>query len=228
MKSKLFIMAALCAIGFGASAQTEKGKSFINGSIGFTSTKADTKADFASNTTLTDKVQAFSIVPRFGYFVADNLSIGLGIGYTQSKRTYNQINASSGTIFYATQTAKQDIFSIEPNLRKYVDVAEKFKFFGQLNLAIGFGKAESTNVYSAPANYSSEYSHKLTSYGAAVSPGFAFFPSKKWAIEFSFPLINYNKTKPKDVKGNTYPSTTESFTFATSSFNPNIGFNFHF
>lgn len=228
MKPQLFIMAALCAIGPAANAQTEKGKQFINGSIGFTSNKNNQTVSSSPTLSTEQKSEAFNILPRFGYFVADNLTIGLGAGYSRSKSTINSVNATSSAIVLATQTAKQHVFSIEPFVRKYVDVADKFKFFGEFSFGIGFGKAVSHSAYSAPINSNNEDSYKLTSYGGALSPGFAFFPSKKWAIEFSFPLASYSKTKPKEVSNGLSIPTSETFTFATSSFNPSIGFNFHF
>ncbi len=228
MKPQLFIMAALCAIGLAANAQTEKGKRFINGSIGFTSNKNSQTVSASPTYSTEQKTEAFNIVPRFGYFVADNWTIGLGAGYSRSKSTANTVNSTSSAIILASQTAKQHVFSIEPFVRKYVDVADKFKFFGELNIGVGFGKAVNRAVYGAPINSDQEDSYKLTSYGAALAPGFAFFPSKKWAIEFSFPLANYRKTKPKDVSNGLSIPTSETFTFATESFNPSIGFNFHF
>lgn len=230
MKSKLFFMAALCAIGFSASAQTEKGKSFINGSIGYTSDKASQASAGTPNVATDQKSKSFNIMPQFGYFVADNFAIGLGIGYVQNKTTLNGINTVSSYVYYSTQTAKQHIFSIQPFARKYVNVADKFKFFGQLSAGIGFGKGENNSVYYSNPTLvaTSEDSYKLTSYNASLSPGFAFFPSKKWAIEFSFPLLSYTKTKPKDQSSGFSMPSSETFSFATDSFNPSIGFNFHF
>jgi len=225
MKSKLLIMGVLCAIAFKANAQTEKGKSVINGAIGFSTNKSE---NTSSNVSVIDqKSNSFTFAPSFGYFVANNLAIGLGVGYSQNKNTSNSFDANSSTLVYYKQIAKQQIFSVNPFLRKYVDIADKFKFFGQINLGIGFGKAENTVTYNTPST-TLENTYKFTSYSGAISPGFAFFPSKKWAIEFSFPLLSYSKINPKDGSSSVSSSTTESFNFATSSFNPSIGFNFHF
>jgi hypothetical protein len=72
-------------------------------------------------------------------------------------------------------------------------------------------------------------SYKFTAYNASINPGFAFFPSKRWAIEFSFPLLDYSKQKPKDIEPASISIyTVENFSLATDSFNPSIGFNFHF
>jgi hypothetical protein len=225
MKSKLLIMGILCAFAFTAKAQTEKGKNLINGSVGFNTSKSENSPSSFSATN--QKSNSFTFAPSYGYFVANNLAIGLGFGYTQNKNTANSFDVSPSNIVYYKQTAKQHIYSVSPFVRKYIDVADKFKFFGQVNGGMGFGKVETKVEYSSASTTTVQGTYKFTSYNAAISPGFAFFPSKKWAIEFSFPLLNYNKINPNDET--TYiVSANESFTFATSSFDPSIGFNFHF
>lgn len=226
MKSKLLIMGVLCAIAFTANAQTEKGRSFINGAIGFSSNKNESNSTGFSPSD--QKSTTFFVVPRFGYFVANNLVVGLGLGYTQNKNTSSSYTINSSNIVFYKQKAVQRNLSVGPFLRKYVDIVDKFKFFAQVNAGVGLGKAENEVVYNAQSYGTSNTSNKFTSYNAALSPGFAFFPSKRWAIEFSFTLLGYNKSKPKDGSEDVDLITNESFTFATSSFNPSIGFNFHF
>jgi hypothetical protein len=218
MKLKLMIMVALGAMSFYAKAQTEKGKKFINGSIGYATSKSQS---IEISNMQNSKTKSYFILPSFGYFFGKNLAVGAGIGYSKNKSEAASFNFNSGNIYNFTQINEQSSINISPFVRYYIDVAEKFKFFGHLNTAIGFGK--SISLFSG-ANIpdSSEGKHK--SYNASLSPGFAFFPSKRWAIEFSLPLVNYYKFVPEGDSN----STTESFTIATSSFNPAIGFNFHF
>lgn len=225
MKSKLLLVAALCAMAFTANAQTEKGKSLINGSIGFSTNKSESNSPGFFTTT--QKSNYFSFAPSYGYFVDNNLAIGLGLAYTQIKNTLNTFDVNSNSTLNNSQVAEQQAYSISPFLRKYVDVADKFKFFAHVNLDMGFGESENKIVYNSTSN-TVDNTYKFTSYNVALSPGFAFFPSKKWAIDFSFPLLNYNKVNPKDEDTNIAVSANETFTFATSSFNPRIGFNFHF
>lgn len=236
MKSKLLIMGVLCAVAFTANAQTEKGKNFINGSVGFSSSDKDF-GTINGNSALSNyatKTKNFNIMPNFGHFVSNNLAIGLGIGYQNIKTTNISSDFTISSINYSSQISKQNSINFAPFIRYYINVVEKFKFFGQFNPSIGFGKGEYLNSQSYSSgsqiiNNSSESDYKFTTYGAAINPGFAFFPSKRWAIEFSFPLISYAKIKPKDQGTNSVVlGTSEDFNFATSSFNPSIGFNFHF
>lgn len=236
MKSKLLLAAALCAMAFTANAQTEKGKNFINGSVGFSSTEKSFRDDNVNSlVNYLDKTKAFNIMPRFGHFISNNLALGLGIGYVHGKSNTDRDEiTSTSSINRVYQTSKQSSINFSPFIRYYVDVAEKFKFFSQITTSIGFGKGEqslSQSFFSGTQifNNSSEGDWKFTTYGAEINPGFAFFPSKRWAIEFSFPLIKYAKTKPNDQGTNTITiGSSEDFSFATDSFNPNIGFTFHF
>ena len=234
MKTKFVILAALCAVAFSANAQTEKGKSLISGSFGYSSGKTENTTTLISTSSFgSEKTSSFQIMPRFGYFVSKNLAVGLGIGFAKEKTTTSNYNnmyyPGTYTVF---QESKQQNFNIGPFVRYYIDVVEKFKFFGQLNTQVGFGKVDQTLQYGTFTGSSyfintNESGYKTTIYSAAINPGFAFFPSKRWAIEFSFPLLSYTKIKPKKQVNSAYPSL-EAFSFATDSFNPSIGFNFHF
>lgn len=227
MKSKLLLTAVLYAIAYTVSAQTEKGKSLINGSVGFGSSKSENISTGLS--TSNQKSSYFIVAPNYGYFVSTNFAIGLGVAFLQNKQTANSTDIIGSTPIFRSQIYKQSTFNINPFLRKYIEIAEKFKFFGHLNGGIGFGTIETKNDYNyttTPTTVEDKY--KVTSYFAALSPGFAFYPSKKWGIEFSFPLIAYNKFKPNEDTTTITLSSNESINFATDSFNPNIGFTFHF
>lgn len=228
MKSKLLlIIGLLSAITLTTNAQTEKGKSLINGSVGFGSSKTDNTSTGPSASN--QKSNYFTVAPNYGYFISNNLAVGLGLSFLYNKQTANSTNIIASTTVFSSQIYKQSIFVINPFLRKYVDVAEKFKFFGHLNGGVGYGTIEAKNEYNYTTTPTiSEDKYKVTSYNVALSPGFAFYPSKKWAIEFSFPLISYNKSEPNEDTNTITISSNESINFATDSFNPNIGFTFHF
>lgn len=236
MKSKLLLAVALCAMVFTANAQTEKGKSFINGSVGFGSNKSGNE-DNENNSlyNFTNDGRSFNISPSFGHFFSDNLAIGIGLGYNNSRNTTDNSSLNNNYNYISSRIEKLETFSIGPFVRYYVDITHEFKFFGQLNTVIGFGNGNTsgnetsyyfTNPNPAAQSIEVDRDYKSKTYSASINPGFAFFPSKRWAIEFSFPLINYNKMKIKEQ--NLYIQKNENFSFATSSFNPSIGINFHF
>jgi len=228
MKKQLLTLVAICAITIGANAQTEKGDNLIGGSIGFSHNKQEPLN--STNTFSTGNSKSFNIAPRFGHFFGKNLALGLQIGYggnkAESQSTYF---LGSGSPQFINSVSKSHSFNVVPYLRYYVDIVDKFKFFGQANVGMAFGK--STYNLMLSGNYVTETTHyKNTNYQASIDPGFAFFPTKKWAVELSFPLLAYSKQNMKDdgVNLNSQALSNETFIFGFSSFTPGIGVNLHF
>ncbi|TCC82193.1 hypothetical protein EZ444_26745 [Pedobacter hiemivivus] len=127
MKSKLFIMAALCAIAFKSNAQTEKGKFLLGGSVNFSTSKP--------NDQLPNKKTTFGLAPRVGYLVSDNWAVGSTLTYNISK-TEGYISASDGEINYGDQYI---YYGISPFVRYYTRIADNFKFFGDFNVNASLG-----------------------------------------------------------------------------------------
>lgn len=226
MKLKLLSFALLCAVALTTNAQTEKGKNLIGGSIGYGKNE-----NTPSNTTNSAYSESnyFNVIPKFGHFVDKNLAIGLGVGYSESKNLYGTTYFISNGYLTTTSIAKNKAFNIGPFVRYYVDIADKFKFFGQGNFDFAIGKTNQSSSGTGTINYQSS-KYKSTSYTASINPGFAFFPAKKWAIEFSFPLLSYNKSNFKDdgINQNSLAYENNSLTFGLNTFVPSIGINFHF
>ncbi|REG96284.1 outer membrane beta-barrel protein [Flavobacterium aquicola] len=81
---KISLLIAL--ISFGAiTAQTEKGSFMISGKTGLGFTSATVEYEYEGKTTDGPKTTSFSISPSAGYFIIDNLSIGLEFDYTATK-----------------------------------------------------------------------------------------------------------------------------------------------
>lgn len=228
MKKQLLTLVAVCAIAMAANAQTEKGNNLIGGSIGFNYNNQ--KPLNTTNSSTNGTSRSFNISPNFGHFFAKNLAVGLQVGYSSGKSESQSVYfPGSNSPQFINYVNKSNSFNIFPFLRYYVDIVDKFKFFGQANVGMAFGKTKNSTTY--PVNYVDQnINYKNTYYQASVNPGFAFFPSKKWAVELSFPLLSYNKQDVKDdgVNLNSQASSNESFTFGFSSFVPSLGVNLHF
>ncbi|MBB5634287.1 hypothetical protein HDE68_000172 [Pedobacter cryoconitis] len=206
MKKLLLSLIAVSALAFTTQAQTEKGKFMLGGNVEFNSTKnngapkADTK---------------FNIVPSVGYFVSDNFAIGTGIGYGFSK-------SHEATTLLPNAALKTQEFVVAPFARYYKGINESFKFFGQLSVPMAFGN---NKVTTDGDNYTK--TSKYSNVGVALSPGFAFFPSKKFGIEFSVQGISYNNNSLKDNNGNKLADSNKSFDIGANFFAPKIGVQFY-
>lgn len=226
MKKQLLSLAMLCAVAFASNAQTEKGDNLIGGSIYYTKDKRT--PENLNNLNSLDQTN-FGIIPRFGHFVSTNLAIGLSAGFSRNKVFYeSSFYNGTGTLVSNSETTNKN-FNLGPFVRYYVNIVDKFKFFGQANAFVAFGNSISQDGGSVTVIPRSTR-YKTTSYSVAANPGFAFFPTKHWAFEFSFSLLSYNKYKVKD-DGNNVGSQAyqnEGFQFGLDSFNPSLGLNYHF
>ncbi|MBE8715252.1 outer membrane beta-barrel protein [Sphingobacterium hungaricum] len=152
-----------------------------------------------------EKENSFSIEPQIGYFVANNIAVGTRIGYGWSKD-----ESGSG------QETINNSFSVSPFGRIYQG-GGPVKFFGQLSIPISWRKAK-LNDDEVGTN---------SSYGVALSPGLAYFPTERIGIEFSVTGLYFNSTKHEsDVFDNNW--TRNDFGLNVNSQTPSIGVQFHF
>lgn len=217
MKSKLLIMVALCAIAFTTNAQTEKGRKLLGGSIGFVTQKTESSSKHSST-----NLNAGS---QIGLFVANNLVIGTSLNYSYSKTKPVISNYFDGSNYYVSSISGNlsNSYGITPYVRYYVNIIEKLKFYGQLNIGANFGTQQTIDAQSNTKTKTNDFQL----YSTSINPGLAFFATKKLAIELSFPLIGYMYQNYDEVDSNPVKSTFSAFSFAAST-SPSVGINFHF
>jgi hypothetical protein len=201
---KIHLMIAFLAIaGFRSSAQTEKGKAIFGGTFAFDAEKQE-----GSNQSAT----SLTILPTIGTFVEKNAAIGIGAGYV-----YN----------FVPDESKAKAFIIGPFVRGYKRVSDQFSFFTDFGFAVGFGREENTSAITGPALGPTDY--RSSSVAAGISPGFAFFPTKKVAFELSLNGLNYQTRVLKDKNGNRIDgSRTTTYSAGADFFTPQLGIQFHF
>ncbi|MFC6098599.1 outer membrane beta-barrel protein [Olivibacter domesticus] len=118
---KLFLtLTAAVALTFAANAQTEKGKLFLGGSVGYNYNKVNGTEQ---------STQGFNITPSIGYFISDNFAIGTSVGYGYSKASDGDLDRKYNTI------------NVAPFARAYKG-NETFKFFGQLSAPMSWGNVK--------------------------------------------------------------------------------------
>ncbi len=202
MKKLLLSLVAVSALAFTTQAQTEKGKIIVGGNAAFSTSKSD--ADGAKSNT------SFKIVPSVGYFVSDNIAVGTGVGYSYDK----QIGES-----------QNQAFVVSPFGRYYANLSESFKFFGQLSVPMEFGTEKAVDA----AGKVGDKVGSSTNIGVALSPGFAFFPTKRIGIEFGINGLSYNNSRIENGDGDKIKGAgSDSFDLGANFFKPNLGIQFHF
>ncbi len=194
MKKSILIFAVVVCTAVTAWSQTTQGSLTFGGGIRYTTTKDDYDGD--------QKNTEFSFQPSVGYFVADNLAIGVTLSMTSNKVDYGN----------SDNTTNQ--FLVGPFARYYKFTSnEKFAFTGEAGFLLGSSKSK----------FSGGGENKGSSFNFYIAPGFTYFLSEKWGVDFQLRGITYSSSKPNkdvDVK-------SSSFSFGLQSFSPSLGFRFY-
>jgi outer membrane protein W len=200
MKKTLLSISALFAFAY-ASAQEEPATSgFKSGDVFASGTLS-----YSTQKTGDTKTNQFAVSPSFGYFVNDNIAVGVMIGYTS--RDYKPTDEK-----YTTLTT--GLFG-----RYYFNPANKFTIYGQLQAGYVSSKSK-TNFGDGTVEF------KDNGFAASVGPGFNYWLSNHLALESNFGIIGYSSTKPDDNGGN--PQSTDTFTIGLDFANINFGVVYKF
>jgi hypothetical protein len=202
---KIILSAAMLAFTIGA-AYAQSGSLYIGGAAGFGSGERASSATVGGTTT-TSKVTASSwnVGPEVGYFLADDMSVGLALGVGgDSDNTPSAVGSSKD---------ESSNFGATVYFRKFFKVADSFSTFGGVNVGLGSGAGKSTFT---PTSGSSVESGKFTtsSLGANLNFGFAWAPSAKWTVVGSMGVLGYNSDSR--VNDDAVKSTTTNSGFGLS------------
>jgi len=192
MKKTLVLIAVLILGGTNVFAQTQKGDFLLGAgtSLDFSFLSSQVSTDSYES----DKVKnnSFEFTPRVGYFLANNLVVGIDF------LTSNATEKEDGDRY------KSNTFAIGPFARVYIGNKDVKPF-----LHAGFGFGKNTEEYnSSYAGYSDEkIKSNLTTYD--VGGGVSFFLTPKVALEVGISYGNasskftnyYNEDATNKVKG---------------------------
>lgn len=198
MKRILILSFTLVLVAPALWAQTTKGSIALGGGFGINSSKNENAYGNSDYT-----ASSFQFRPVGGYFLADNLEVGLQLGVTSGKSGYD-----------GNDPTKTSAFSAGPYARYYKFTSnERFAFTGQVGISFGSGKSSFMNNETKTGNL-----------GITIAPGFTYFISDKWGLDFQLDLLSYNSYDPnKDIDNN----NQTSFSFGFDTFSPSIGFRYY-
>lgn len=185
--------------------QLEKGNIFMqaSSSIGFSTEKHSYTQ--AGTTTEYSKSTHFGFGPKVGYFVIDNLPVGLAINVNANKTKY-------------TGDSEEDInnnFTIGPFARYYFVPQDKLKPMAEISA--GFGSSKDKYTYSG---HTSESKYGIFKYSIGV--GASYFVTDHVAFDL---LIDYSssKHKLKSETGQTKATSVEDRSEKFTGVGVNIG-----
>lgn len=194
MKKLILLVAAVAGLGSLNAQSIGKGAIQLGGTVGFSSMTDKPVGGITKDST------SLSIAPSASYFITDDISVGLGIGFISStiKNTFggstSEVNATG--------------FGFSPKVSYYKMVNDQFGLFGSLGVDYIMASGEAKNV---PSSKMSE-----TFFGAGITPGIIFFPAPKWAIHAQLTNgLGYSSRTKKD--------NNDKETGTVSNFGVNLG-----
>ncbi|OWP64311.1 hypothetical protein CDA63_04535 [Hymenobacter amundsenii] len=205
MKKTLFAVLLLSAGTLSAQAQISAGTKLLTGSIGYSYQKRETNSIGASRQPLEQRDKRFNFQPSAGYFIADNLVIGVGAGVNLNTydRFYEDVTPGGIQLIVTENTIRTlrgGLFA-----RYYKFIGEKVALYG--GLASGY-----QNVYGSSGLYNglgSGGSRQQGIYGSLL-PGIVFFPTTKLGLELTLRGISYNRLTDKYRRNSQSIKTTDS------------------
>ena len=177
MKKSIAIL-AFGAFALNANAQDnslEAGKISFAGSVGFSTGSSESEVT-SGGTTVNEEgptTTNMNLLPSVQYFLSSNLSVGLGVGFGNTKISSEE--DIDDTKIESTTTISQ--ISLAPMVTYYKGLGnDKFGLTISAMLPLGFGGVKS-EIKSGSTTVTDE--SKLNSISFNIQPGLYYFPTKK-------------------------------------------------
>ncbi|UAB75005.1 MULTISPECIES: OmpW family outer membrane protein [Mesoflavibacter] len=180
---KLLFAAALVAFGFTANAQEEQtfgfaeGDVIVEGNLGFNS-------ENDKNTEI--ETSAFEFNPKVGYFLSDDLAVGVQLMLDTDKETDGMADTETKTTTFGAGVFARYYF---------LDLGKRFKTYGEFG--VGFDSAK-TEV-EVPGVDVDDF--KTNGIGAGLGLGLNYFVKENIAINFALTDVLSFRSDKADVDG---------------------------
>ena len=180
------------------------------------------------------KGSVFTLNPSFGYFLKDNICLGVRFGYTRTQGTLGHVSLNLGSANDISMSLsdvgfKNRMTTMGAFMRSYAGVDPKghFGLFGELELMFRMG----TSVFSyAPEGGVKSTDGSNMQVRIAFSSGVAvyIFPNVCCTLSFGLGGFQFSKVNQKDAAGNVTGSRQASkLLLRLNLADIKIGLNFH-
>ena len=194
-------------------AATTQGNWAVRLGLGYDATKGELPAS------VTDTKTNFSIAPALGYFVADNLEIGVEANIT------NSTEKISSSLSVQKTTIPKTGFNIYG--QKYFPVNNWFSFTGKAYVGLNFGNFTDNTTVGGVTTSPTASNGTINGFGGGLAAGFAFTPINNFAITATLANLSVNSWT-KDPKGADDVENYTEINLATIAQSANIGFTWFF
>jgi outer membrane protein len=168
----------------------------------------------------TSKANELGLTLRGGYFVADNIAVGLLVGFNTGKTNQETPGTPPSK---STGEQKDNSTSFGLFGRMYTSpVDRKFALFAQLDVAYTMSKRTDEDVFvnSSGVSTSTKTRGEGNAFGAVLSPGVAFFLSDNIALEATFGAIGFTSGSDKDYDTRDRLTSQENFSSLQATISP--------
>lgn len=184
MKKLLVLMLAIGFLSIESKAQMQKGSWMMEGSVGL----ERSRSYFPNTDEKSNPVSGFSLHPKAGFFVSDNLAVGVSglLGNTWNKnKDYDQ------NIPYQFKKSNQLTYGGGFFIRKNLPINESLSFFSEIGSEISWVK--NRVVFNEPAGEeASQYRKTVSAQGIL---GLQYLISPKLGVNMQTNLIQYERTQ---------------------------------
>lgn len=184
----------------GVNAQITKGTKMLGADIYGSMNSNNTPSSTSNSVENVSRYMTLGITPSVGYFIKDNIALGLGIGYANT-------HSKNETILTTQQLKNLSIsnnnsFNLNPYYRYYIGLSDKLYYFTNLslNFSYGIGKGKSYQLDSAGnENNINKSTSSSLGFGVSINPGCSYFATDKFALELTIGSLYYNFSKEKST-----------------------------
>ena len=228
---KIFACAALTLGAHSLHAQSiAAGTVSLGGTVGYSQASSEgsgvrSSANGQSQSTSSNSTgKQVYLSPSIGYFVADNLAVGLSLYFGNGMREEDQVLAPLGIVQHSEMNVKQ--LRTGAFVQYYKMLNAQFGITGRLGAGYQRLKEDGngyTNSNNPPYRYTS--SNTSSGYYADLKPGVIFFPVPKLGLSASLGDLSFNHYKLiassySDSNGDTFMQGDEN---ASNVFSANFG-----
>jgi len=227
---KIILLLSLLA-GTNAFAQTELPKGLLYGGLTVNlsgeNSENENKNGAVTVTGEPTKTSYFNIQPEISYYIANNLAIGLSIGF--SGRSHESTTKTTTPDVTTVMLDKTNGPSARVFCRKFWGIRESFFVFGGVSLNTEMGNGTYT-VTRTENNVSTEVKSEseMRRFSAGFNAGMAYHISQRFMLIGEFSALNfYSQTNKNNIQADSYSQLKRSgmnLFFASGSIPFNFGF----
>jgi outer membrane protein len=185
MKIKCTLFIACTIVAFAAFSQTDSKNVFIpKGSIVLVGSGGLSNTTNSTNDVDGKSLFSFNLRPTVSYFVADNIAVGLGLGYSLSSDNTPDSLYTDDELNIVTST-----YSVGPVARWYFAKTDHGTLYFKANAFYQGGTTE-TDIYDV--NGEGVTTTENSGFDAAIGPGCLIFVGKKMRIDIGYGRFGYN------------------------------------